>query len=134
MQENKEKRIRSKNRVMYNDVCSESDMSTTKTSYSPPKNNSQVVKLQQKVDLDNKIKEDRRRLVEGKRLRKKSNVIRKNNLNINYDDLNRKDNFIFFEIFAVYANEYVDDKDKNAESMEKVFRKRRTRRDRTKKA
>lgn len=38
---------------------------------------------------------------------------KKNNLKIDYDDLDRKDNYIFFEVLATYVDTYLDDEQRD---------------------
>uniref|UniRef100_A0A7S3N3L6 Uncharacterized protein n=1 Tax=Euplotes harpa TaxID=151035 RepID=A0A7S3N3L6_9SPIT len=44
---------------------------------------------------------------------------------INYEDLDRKDNFIFFEVLATYADAYLKDEERDAKNLERfVVRKK----------
>lgn len=55
---------------------------------------------------------------------KKKCKTRRENLAINYDDMNRKDNYIFFEIFAFYADNYLGKESKQkAKRVKKVSKK-----------
>lgn len=42
---------------------------------------------------------------------KKGKKGKRKNLDVNYNDLNRKDNYVFFELLSTYANQYLDKKD-----------------------
>jgi hypothetical protein len=52
------------------------------------------------------------RSVMKKSKKKRSRRSGREDLTICYSDMNRKDNFIFFELFALYTNNYLDDKDR----------------------
>jgi hypothetical protein len=65
-----------------------------------------------------------------KKNKKKQRTYKNKELNINYNDVNRKDNFIFFEVLAVYADTYLDKSDKNVANLDQKMSKRRLRKDR----
>lgn len=78
--------------------------------------------------LNNENKKDS--LQKIKKTKKKCRAVRPKELNINYNDVNRKDNFIFFEVLAVYADTYLDKFDKNVANLDQKMSKRRPRKDR----
>ena len=75
--------------------------------------NSKNPKIVLKADLSNN----------NKPKRKRCKTSRKRKFHIDYDDLNRKDNYIFFEVLAVYANSYLAEGKKVVKKPKKAFKK-----------
>lgn len=55
--------------------------------------------------------------------RKRCKTSRKGKFHIDYEDLNRKDNYIFFEVLAVYANSYLSEGKKVVRKSKKAAKK-----------
>lgn len=93
--------------------------------------NNKSLTLQQKFMFEKQkhVKPQKVKEVSKKQSRR-CKSFRKEDLSINYDDVNRKDNYIFFEVFAVYANNFIEAQDRSNENVRHVFKKRRTRKDR----
>mmetsp|Transcript_25096 Transcript_25096/g.27847 ORF Transcript_25096/g.27847 Transcript_25096/m.27847 type:complete len:192 (+) Transcript_25096:272-847(+) len=56
---------------------------------------------------------------------KKKNKVKEDGFNVNYQDMNKKDNFVFFELLATYADSYLDKKDVNKEEFDQKASKKR---------
>lgn len=104
------------------------------------KNDKQETKdTEEKITKENKRQNDLAKLSKinnketiqkEKKLRKKWKTSRKDGFNIDYEDVNRKDNFIFFEMLAIYAGSYLDNSQQDISNLEKKVSKRRLRKDR----
>jgi hypothetical protein len=82
------------------------------------------------AELNKENMKDSKSKPKAKKNQKKYRTSRTKELNINYNDVNRKDNFIFFEVLAVYADTYLDKSDKNVANLDQKMSKRRLRKDR----
>ena len=79
------------------------------------------IRKQKKLNKTNNIPQSDPKLIKAKSITRarKLKTTRNKNFNIDYEDLNRKDNFIFFEVLATYADAYLSEDERNPKNLKK---------------
>lgn len=86
------------------------------------------IRKQRLMDIPNLEGDSDPKLIKGKpnnRIRYAKTSNKKKNLNIDYEDLNRKDNYIFFEVLATYVDSYLDDDQRKNANLEQLVQQNR---------